>query len=159
VQVGQQIVDLVLGQHLPEAFHFVAAQADYVADAVIIRGHSACAQVLVFENALQARTFAIFGRVGRVATVAILIVDVAAGGLLWIEAQFGVAPPALDFACRKREKRAEQNGNGNSSRECWTWRCDHGQRLFPRTIHRRFDHAVNRVVDLFSRQTEIVGKN
>ena len=107
VQIGEEVVDLFLGEHLAEAFHLVAAQADDVADPVIIRGHSACAQVLVLKNAFKARAFAIFGRISGVATFAVLIVNVAARGLLRIQAEFEVTSPALDFTCRKRKKKAQ----------------------------------------------------
>jgi len=113
VQIGEQVVDLVLGEHLPEAFHLVAAHAHDVADAVIIGGHAALAQVLVLEHAFQAGSLAIFGRVGGVAAVAVLIVDVPTGNLLRSQAKLSIAAPAFDLASKQSEKEPAREGDGH----------------------------------------------
>ena len=55
VQVCQQIVDLLLGQHLRETFHLVSAEADDATNPLIIGRHSAGREVRPFEDPLQAR--------------------------------------------------------------------------------------------------------
>jgi len=108
VQIGQQVVDLLLREHLAEALHIVAAQADDVADSVVICGHSTNGEVLSLEDSLQARPFTIFGRVGGMTAIAILIVDVPPGSLLRIQPELGITVPALDFAGQQRVKKAAQ---------------------------------------------------
>ena len=54
------------------------------------------------------------------ATIAILVVDMASGGLLRVQAEFGIAPTAFDFAA------AEQNNSSHArcanEYQCWSVR-------------------------------------
>ena len=76
VQVGEQIINLVLGEHLSKAFHFVPTEANDIAHSVIISGHAAHSQILMLEHTPQTRPLAASGRIGCMAAIAILIVDV-----------------------------------------------------------------------------------
>ncbi len=76
MQVGEQIINLVMGEHLSESFHFVPTEANDIAYSVVIGGHSAHSQILMLEHALQTRPLAALGRIGCMAAIAILIVDV-----------------------------------------------------------------------------------
>jgi hypothetical protein len=51
VQVGEQIINLLLCEYLFEAVHFVPAKANDIADALVIGRHSALWQVLLLERA------------------------------------------------------------------------------------------------------------
>jgi hypothetical protein len=67
---------------------------------------------LFFENALQAAAFLVTRRVWFVTTVAVLIVEAAAGGLLRAQIQLGVALPALNLAAAEDAKQdADDDGN------------------------------------------------
>jgi len=98
VQVGQEIVHLLLIEHLAKALHFAAAVTNDFAHALIIGRQSAERQVLLLENAFHARALLAARRVGLVAAVAILVVEPPSGRLLRIEPEFGVALAALDLA-------------------------------------------------------------
>jgi hypothetical protein len=52
VQVGEQIINLLLCEYLVEAVHFVPADANDVAHTLVVGGHSALGQVLLLEQAL-----------------------------------------------------------------------------------------------------------
>jgi len=82
VQIRQQIVHLIGCQNISEAIHLIPAKHNDIAYSIVIRRHAAGAQVLLLENALQARSLASARRIRRVATVTILVVDVASFGLL-----------------------------------------------------------------------------
>ena len=95
MQVRQQIVNLLLVEGLSVAGHFVAAEANHVADAIIIRRHAAHRQILSAEHTFHAGTLPATRRVWRMAAVAIVVVDFAPGDLLRIQSEFGVALAAL----------------------------------------------------------------
>ena len=57
VHVGQQVLDLLLGHDLPEAFHFCAAELNNVGNAIVIGGQPAEFQILPLEDALHTRPF------------------------------------------------------------------------------------------------------
>src|SRR5713226_6174665 len=98
VQVGQEIVHLLLIEHLAKPLHFAAAVTNDFAHAVIIGRQSAERQVLLLENAFHARALLAARGVGLMAAVAILVVEPPSGRLLRIEPEFGVAFAALDLA-------------------------------------------------------------
>jgi hypothetical protein len=52
VQVGQQIINLLLCEYLVEAVHFVPAEANDVAHTFVICRHATLGQVLLLEQAL-----------------------------------------------------------------------------------------------------------
>jgi|SRR5579863_380653 len=111
MEVGEQIVDLLLVKHLTVGGHLVAAETDNVGHTIIVSGHAALGKVLPFENAFHAGPLASTGGIGSVTAVAIVVVDAAAGGLLGSEAEFGVALAALDVAAGKdcEESGKDQN--------------------------------------------------
>ena len=57
VQIRQQVLNLLVGHDLAEAFHFGSSILDDLGHAVVACGQSAYRQVLLFEDALQARAF------------------------------------------------------------------------------------------------------
>ena len=85
MQIGQQIINLLLRQFLAVARHLVSAETDNVCGVLIVRRHSAHRQVFPMEDALQARAFPFARGVRLMAAVAVLVVDVPAGGLLWVQ--------------------------------------------------------------------------
>jgi hypothetical protein len=50
VQVGEQIINLLLCEDLFEAVHFAPAEPNNVSNAFIVGWHSALGQVLLFEQ-------------------------------------------------------------------------------------------------------------
>src|SRR5712691_1086409 len=74
VQVGQQIVDLLLFQGVLESRHIATAEHDGVAGAVIIGG-GAAGQRLLAKDALQSRPLSPAGGVGVVTGDAACIID------------------------------------------------------------------------------------
>lgn len=46
MQIGQQIVDLLIAEHVAETLHLVASHANDVFDAVVIGGHAAGRKVV-----------------------------------------------------------------------------------------------------------------
>ena len=103
MEIGQQVVDLLLTENLGVAGHLIAAETDHVGDAIVIGGHAAHGQILPLEDAFHAGTLPFPRRVGRMAAVAIVVVDPAASDLLGIESEFGIAPAALDVAACERQ--------------------------------------------------------
>ena len=108
MQVGQQISDLLLVEHLAVGRHLVAAEPDHVRHAIIIGRHAAFRQILALENAFHAGALSAAGGVGGVAAVAVIVVDVAACRLLGVEAEFSITFSALDIAAG--ENREEDDG-------------------------------------------------
>lgn len=90
VHVCEQIVDILLIQGLAIPGHFLAAVANDVGDALIIRRQAADRKVLVLENSFEARTIPSPGGVRLVAAVAVAVIDLAAGRLLGIQPEFGI---------------------------------------------------------------------
>ena len=82
MQIGEQIVDLLVGQYIAEAVHLVSADADDVAHPRVVGWHAAHAEIRLLENALQTWSSSSARGVCRMATVAVLVVDVASSGLL-----------------------------------------------------------------------------
>ena len=58
VQICQKIIHLLRRQNISEAIHLIPAKHDDVSYPVVIRRQAAGAQVLLSENALQARALA-----------------------------------------------------------------------------------------------------
>ena len=109
MQVRQQIVDLLLVEHLAVCRHFVASHPDDVRDPIVIGGHSAHGKVLLLKHVLHAWTLSSAGRIRRMAAVAIIVVDTAPGGLLRVEAQFRVTLAAFDVAGREPHHQRRRN--------------------------------------------------
>src|SRR5271163_615529 len=107
VQIRQQIIDLLLIKNLGEAWHLVASQANYIGDPVIIRRHATHRQILPLENAFHAGPLPSARRVGFMTPVAIIVVNLASGDLLWIESEFGIALAALNIAAGQQANRTK----------------------------------------------------
>ena len=99
MQIGQQVLHILPVQHLAIARHIRAAIANNLAHAVVVGGQSGLRKILMLKYAFQSRAFFPFGRISMMAAVAIVIVNFASGGLLRIEAEFGIGFAALDVAC------------------------------------------------------------
>jgi hypothetical protein len=112
VQICQQILHLLLRHDRTKTWHHVATRQDHLADALVIGRHSALRQELFLENALQAATFFVARRVWFVTTVAVLIVEAPAGGLLRTQTQLGVALPTLNLAAAEEDNQGA-DGDGN----------------------------------------------
>lgn len=84
MQVGDYIVHLLRCENISETLHLVSAENDDVSDSIVVRWHAAHTQILLLEHLLETGSLAPAGRIGRMATGAILVVNVAAVGLLWI---------------------------------------------------------------------------
>src|ERR1700687_3136124 len=108
MHVGQQILDVLRAQHLAVARHIRTAVADDVGHAFVIRRQSSFRKILMLENAFQAWALLALGGVGAVTAVAVVVVNLAPGGLLGVEAEFGIGLAALHLASRKYEE-AEQS--------------------------------------------------
>jgi len=104
MEIGEQIFDLFVREHVAEAVHLVASDANDVPDANVIRRQAALAEKWSLENAFEAGPLAPAGGVCRVTAVAVLVVDVMAGGLLRIQSQLGVTLPALDITPAQRNQ-------------------------------------------------------
>ena len=57
VQIRQQVLNLLVGHHLAEAFHLGSSILDDLGHAGVVCGQSTYRQVLLFEDAFQARAF------------------------------------------------------------------------------------------------------
>jgi hypothetical protein len=97
MQVRQQIVNLLLREFLAVTWHFVSAEDNQITSALIVSRHSTHGKVLSLKNALQAGAFSLVRRISFVTSIAILIVDVPARGLLRIERKLGISFSTLNF--------------------------------------------------------------
>src|SRR6266536_3430302 len=98
VHVDEQVLDLLIGHDLAEAFHFAAPVLDDVADAGVVGRQSAQGQVLLLEDALQAGALLSTRGVGFVAAIAVIVVELSARTLLRIQSEFSVGFTALSVA-------------------------------------------------------------
>jgi len=62
----------------------------------------------MLKDSLEPRTFFAAGGIGFVAAVAILIVDLTAGGLLRIQAKFGVGLAPFSVTASVRQQRRDK---------------------------------------------------
>src|SRR5713226_1698866 len=111
VQVGQQVLHLLLRHDLAKTWHHVATGKDHLTDAIVVGRHSALRQELLFENSLQAAALLVAGRIWLVAAVAMLIVEPSTSGLLRSQSQFGVALPTLHVAAAEEDNQGA-DGDG-----------------------------------------------
>lgn len=107
MQIGEQVIDLFVSEHVAEAFHLVAPHTNNIPDPVVVGRHSAGWEVVPFEDSPQTRPLALPRRIRRVAAIAILIVDMPSCGLAGRQAKFGIAFTALDFASAGQRKQRE----------------------------------------------------
>lgn len=89
VEVGKEGAKLVVGEGIAGGGHHAASVDDGLGDKAVVGGESA-GEILALEQAFEARAFGAAGGVGVVAGGAALIVDLASGGLLGVEAELGV---------------------------------------------------------------------
>ena len=115
MQVGEQVIDLLVTEHVAETFHLVPSHADDIFDSVVIGGHPAGGQVVSFEQPLQTWSLALPRRIRRVAAVAILVVDMPARGLARRQAELGITLSALNFAsaaqCKQNDNQPSDPGS------------------------------------------------
>lgn len=104
MQVGEQVLNLLVGHHLAESLHFAAAVLDDLTDALVIGGQSAQRQVLLLENTFERRTFLAARGVRLMAAIAVFVVKFPAGGLLRIEPEFRIRLAPFDLASQRREQ-------------------------------------------------------
>ena len=97
MQVGQQIIDLLLREHLTVGRHFVPPHLDDVSHALVIGGHPTHRKVLALEDVLHAGPLASARGVRGVAAVTIAVVNPPPSHLLRVESEFGIAFAALDI--------------------------------------------------------------
>ena len=102
VQIRQQVLDLLVGHDLAEAFHLRSAILDDVGHTLVVCRQSAYGQVLMLKDAFQAGTFLPARRIRLMAAIAIVVVEFSALGLLRVEAEFGIGLAALGIASGKR---------------------------------------------------------
>jgi len=99
MQVGQQILDVLLTQLLAISWHFISPQVDDIADPLIVGRQTAQRQIFMLEHALEARAFFAASGIGLMTTVALGIVNLASRCLLCIKAEFGIGLAAFHITC------------------------------------------------------------
>src|ERR1700680_4604237 len=109
MEIRQQIVDLLLIENLGVAGHFVAAETNYVGDAIVVGGHPAHRKILPPKHAFHAGTLPSPRRVGRMTAVAIVVVDPAPCNLLRIESEFSIALAALHVTADQKPEHPHRN--------------------------------------------------
>ncbi len=98
MQISQQVLHLLLREHLAESRHGIAP-VDHNFTHAFIRGRqTAFVQVGMLEHSLQARAFFAAGGVRLMAAVAIMVIKLASGGLLRTQPKFGIALAQLRVA-------------------------------------------------------------
>lgn len=170
MQIGQQIVNLLIAEHVAETLHLVASHANDVFDSVVIGRHAAGRKVVSLKQSPQAGSLALPRGIGRVTAVAIFIVDVPPRRLSRCQSKFGIAFAALNVASaaqyeQKREyagdyrdfppldiKKLEfQRKNLNHSRDI----CRHNQ-LYRITNHSRSSQYWHGLCWIFTHQNSIL---
>jgi hypothetical protein len=111
MQIGQQIVNLLIREHVAETVHFVSSHPNDVSRPLVVRGHAARWKIVSFEQAFQARALPLLRGIGGMAAVAILVVDVSSGGLPRSESEFGIASAPLDVASSTEHE--QKHGSAN----------------------------------------------
>src|SRR5215469_3258033 len=105
MQVGDHLVHLLRRENISEPLHLVSAQNDDVSDSIVARRHATLTQILLLEHPFETGPLAPARGIRRMATVAILVVNVAAVGLLWIQPKFRITSSALDFTGGKHDQK------------------------------------------------------
>ena len=98
MQIGEQVLNILLTQLLTVSGHFIASETNDVADAVIIGRQAAERQIFVFENPLEPWAFLATSGIRFVTAIAFRIVNLPSRRLLWVEPKFGIGLAALDIA-------------------------------------------------------------
>lgn len=110
MQIRKQILDLLVRHDLVKTLHLGASILNDVSYALIIGGESAQRQVLMFEDAFETRTLFAVRRVRLVAAVTIVVIQLAASGLLRVEAEFGIGLAPLNVARDRHQDREYEHG-------------------------------------------------
>lgn len=58
MKIGEQVLNLLVGEHVAEAVHLVASDANDVADTIVMSRQAALAEKWLLENAFEAGPFA-----------------------------------------------------------------------------------------------------
>src|SRR5713101_8641918 len=98
VQICQQVFNLLVGHDLAEAFHLGPSELNDFSHALVVGRQSTYRQILLLENAFQARALFTARRVWFMAPVAIVVIAFSAFCLLRVEAEFRIGPAALNIA-------------------------------------------------------------
>jgi len=98
VQIRQQFLNFSGSELLRVARHFIATVANNVGNAIIVGREAAQRQILMLEHSFEAGTFLSTSGIGLVTAAAIGIVNLAPGGLLGIQAEFGIGLAPLNVA-------------------------------------------------------------
>src|SRR5216684_7761054 len=152
VQIRKQIFNLLLRHNLAETFHFCPSVLHDVSHALVVCGQSALGQVLPLEDAFQTRAFFAAGRVRFMATVAIVVIDFSARGLLRVEAEFGIGLAALDIAASEGDQRKHRDAGPGTRRNPVREVHDDGGR--GRIIRKAWSLRSNAFTRLLLRRTE-----
>jgi hypothetical protein len=65
----------------------------------------------MLKNTFQSRTLFPLSRIGPVTAVTVVVIDLAPGGLLRVEAKFGVRLATLHIATRQRQAHGKSRAN------------------------------------------------
>jgi hypothetical protein len=74
VQVCQQILDLLIGEHICETLHFASANPNNLGNPIIVRRHTARRKVGFLKDVFEAWPLAFPRRIGRMAAITILVI-------------------------------------------------------------------------------------
>ncbi len=98
MQISQQIIDLLITEHVAESLHLVAAHANDVFDSVVIGRHTTGRKIVSLKQPSQAGPLAFARGIGRVAAITIFVVNVPPCRLSRRQSKFGIALAALNVA-------------------------------------------------------------
>src|SRR5438874_10882430 len=97
VQVGEQVFDLLIGEHLAESGHLALAGTNHVGGSLVVcrcsTGH-----LRLLKDAVQAGSLERPGRISIVAARTTVVVYTPASCLLGVKAEFGVGFMRLHIA-------------------------------------------------------------
>src|SRR5262249_14538840 len=97
MHVRQQILNLLIVEHAPEAFHFATPVFHDVGHALIVRREPTQWHVLLLEDGLHCRALLSSRGIRLVAAVAIIVVNTTTASLLLIQPEFSIGLAPLDF--------------------------------------------------------------
>jgi hypothetical protein len=112
MQVGDHIIQLLLGEAVAHGRHHVAAADDGLLHKPVI-GHQAARKILFLEYAFQGGTLERFGVVGTVTDRAVKLIDTPALRLLGVQPQFGIGFQGRIFLATgesQQDRKAQRNG-------------------------------------------------
>jgi len=114
VQVGEQVIQLLLGYLLLKCWHFGTPEQDDVSYALVIRRHSV-AHELLLEQPIEARPAQVALAIGEMTLRAPGVVNAATVRLLRSQPQFRVSFARLGIAAgQQRDANHSQNDGPNA---------------------------------------------